>query len=664
MTFRYKSNGPIGKEKEDVKGRNEDGGSTSHFIPSKITYFIGTKCRLMKTCPKAVYFIPVHIHCCFTPFAQQLSMEDAQVPVAAQEQEEEWEENAEEYFDEYEEGDDDLDEEELARQLGAQLWQDIQATVGTASTPIVSTESQHVEHNFSEYEESSTPSNLHSVLATMKTIMGLLEKDDSARTALSNVMSGSENIYAILQTAISSSFISKEHAASLGGSLVELAQSEALFGTLRQSNASSTQLKRKRDSDETGVATEEPSAKRLALPMATETRDWRTPVETAVDLVGQALGASPRPPSSALIATIQYQLHQIYLFAVTSGGPHTSTLQEIGGLIQVLGVVSGTSGYPYIPNDVGTGVHRCTYNPECGKVFDTTNNLRNHQRQHSSDRPFRCHLCTGAFVRSHDLKRHIKLHENKAWKCTGCTKLFSRRDAIKRHKDHSAGRPACREGAIVEVENTMNENEEIRSEERRARLWNGINNSAGGMAFVDEQEEGEIDYDALAEVQGKVLMLHSILKEHVSVPDSTTGHADAAAGQANLATAIAQMQSASGATASQVTTSTNAIAPDSDAGGSTEDMAAMLSSLFVGGLSEEHAKLLELAIANAASEAQAQVDADMAMEEEEEEPPEVEEEEEEEEELPPPPVASTVELAKPESDASGPVPLAPAAGLE
>ena len=103
--------------------------------------------------------------------------------------------------------------------------------------------------------------------------------------------------------------------------------------------------------------------------------------------------------------------------------------------------------------------------------------------------------CPASFVRNHDLKRHMLLHDKKAWRCAGCNKIFSRRDAIKRHKDArgralggKGGRPgdadavdtACAFAEIEEVEVDKTEGEEEIS--RRAKLWNGIAASSVSLA--------------------------------------------------------------------------------------------------------------------------------------------------------------------------------------
>ncbi|KAI5481839.1 hypothetical protein MNV49_000116 [Pseudohyphozyma bogoriensis] len=50
------------------------------------------------------------------------------------------------------------------------------------------------------------------------------------------------------------------------------------------------------------------------------------------------------------------------------------------------------------------------------------------------ERPYQCETCGTSFQRSHDLKRHQRIHlEVKPFPCPGCEKRFSRRDALRRH---------------------------------------------------------------------------------------------------------------------------------------------------------------------------------------------------------------------------------------
>ncbi|KAK4185412.1 hypothetical protein QBC35DRAFT_534182 [Podospora australis] len=66
------------------------------------------------------------------------------------------------------------------------------------------------------------------------------------------------------------------------------------------------------------------------------------------------------------------------------------------------------------------------------------------------DKPHKCTLCTQAFSRNHDLKRHKRIHELiKPFPCSNCSKTFSRKDALKRHQQ---GTKACNFGSVTSGE--------------------------------------------------------------------------------------------------------------------------------------------------------------------------------------------------------------------
>ncbi|KAI1140709.1 hypothetical protein F5Y05DRAFT_283329 [Hypoxylon sp. FL0543] len=66
------------------------------------------------------------------------------------------------------------------------------------------------------------------------------------------------------------------------------------------------------------------------------------------------------------------------------------------------------------------------------------------------ERPFKCDICTQAFNRNHDLKRHKRIHlAIKPFPCENCEKSFSRKDALKRHrlvKGCGSGRNSPKDG--------------------------------------------------------------------------------------------------------------------------------------------------------------------------------------------------------------------------
>jgi hypothetical protein len=50
----------------------------------------------------------------------------------------------------------------------------------------------------------------------------------------------------------------------------------------------------------------------------------------------------------------------------------------------------------------------------CGKRFPQRGELRNHEQQHGSDRPFTCHTCGKSFARDAYLRIHMKTHARKS----------------------------------------------------------------------------------------------------------------------------------------------------------------------------------------------------------------------------------------------------------
>lgn len=573
--------------------------------------------------------------------------------------------------DDYDEdGDEDIDAEaqEMARRLGQELWADIGGTTAV-STPTASAT-----------VDSSNPSaatrKSDAAITTMKSILAFVECDTLARSTLSSSLlpiPEGGNVLDALKHAVTLGIVQKSTAMPLSQVLVSLARSEVLFGALRHSNASSIQLdkgKRKREETDGGQYSNDSRAhKRQYAPSS----DLQTQVIEAVGVITQALAtSSSQSLDPSLVSSIRLQLHQTFLFAVTSsagGGHDMHALQEISGLIQVIGVLSGIQigqtpdstsqnpssapncDYPWLPSpsstDIGTAVYPCLVTG-CRKAFSRLYSLRAHQRIHAVHRPFRCKICPASFARNHDLKRHVRLHDKKAWKCGGCLKVFSRRDAIKRHKDGGKTRGLkggdCVHAQVLEVEINTEDGEEAMREERRAKLWNGIATSDAtasshlGSRDGPQVEEGEIEPSVISGIQSAVISLHGLLQAHVgNALGSPLGQViappmDPTGSQATLASVIARaqlqnlpseanptplavdhLQSASNQSAVAVT-------PTAQTNLNLDDqvVTAPIPSLSMYGLSDEQTKMLEEAIANAAAAAQAQAEAEAALEEEEE----------------------------------------------
>lgn len=624
------------------------------------------------------------------------------------EEADEWVEEDDENYDDDDYDDGEEEAEEIARRLKEQLWADISKAQAdrvnvttTASIPgaplhdgVPSAVPTPVPITQQPPQSSASSKKEEAALKTMGNVLNIAGKDPLVHSTLASaVVPGAGNsVLEILNGTVAAGTISKDLAKSLSMTLVSLARSDALFAAMRHSNAPALQLdkgKRKRVETEEERQRNEPRA--LKRPTFAHGH-LQSQITDAVRVVSETLASHPPsngPPDPSIISSIQLQLHQIFLFAVTSsarGGPETNALQEISGLIQVVGVLSGSligptavppnahnqppdvSMYPprpWIPpgtgpqpvpfSDIGTAVYPCLV-PGCRKIFARLFNLRAHQQVHAVHRPYRCAACPASFARNHDLKRHAKLHDKTGYQCAGCYKLFSRRDAIKRHKNSSAARggkgEACVNAAIKEVELDKESGDDALREGRRTRMWadivtHSVASTASYGTFGDDwgPEEGEMDGDVIGHAQEAVLSLHKTLQAHVSSALGTTAdhnipptQVDPAGGQATLASVIARAQlqnmpssqtqqdnSAVSAANSSMTESSfsplddGCYAPNNDYPAPTaESTTVSTSPLSLYGLSEEQARLLEQAIANAASAAQAQAEAEAALEEQEE----------------------------------------------
>ncbi|KAH0828131.1 hypothetical protein J3R83DRAFT_3805 [Lanmaoa asiatica] len=382
-------------------------------------------------------------------------------------------------------------------------------------------------------------------LQTMKCILAITANDTLAHSTLASTVvpgTNNDNVLDVLNQVVRAGSISKELAKSLTPILVSLARSDTLFATMRHSNAPAIQLdKGKRKRDESEEEQRQNDARAFKRPNVVY-HDFQRQITEAVKIVSNALNANSPTDGSldpSVISSIQLHLHQLFLFAMTSstgGDPEMNALQEIGGLIQVLGVLSGIQIGPTatpsqtVRQPAGSVLHpshpwisQGTHPNSSVPFMILAQLLRAHQRVHAVHRPFRCALCPASFARNHDLKRHAKLHEKKAWQCAGCDKMFSRRDAIKRHKNSSATRGGkgeiCVNAAIREVALEKEGDEDTVREGRRTRMWADI--VAGSATYYSHgddghMEEGEVHGDVIRQMQAAVLSLHATLQGHVS----------------------------------------------------------------------------------------------------------------------------------------------------
>ncbi|KAJ6507300.1 hypothetical protein C8R47DRAFT_89460 [Mycena vitilis] len=310
----------------------------------------------------------------------------------------------EDWDGEYEEDEDEEDLEAQAQRLQEQLWADIRnVSAGDTSAPPPTPPPRPKEQ---------------AAVITVRAILATLEHDSLAQSTLAAAKIpefGDDSLLAILRNIADSGKIPRGVALPISRFVVSLAKSEVLFGSLRHSDAPCAQLKRKREeADE-----HERENKRLCL----SKHSLYVEVAEAVRVISQTITNS-QALDAPVIASIQPQLHRVFLFAVTSSatpGSNTNTLQELSGLIQVLGVLSGTQIGQASNPEVSTAVYPCLV-AGCGKFFARLYSLRAH--------------------------RHV------AWKCAGCGKVFPQQDASK------ANAHQCANATIVEVQATAQDSEE------------------------------------------------------------------------------------------------------------------------------------------------------------------------------------------------------------
>ncbi|CAE6423243.1 unnamed protein product [Rhizoctonia solani] len=525
----------------------------------------------------------------------------------------------------------------------------------------------------------NAPTTPDPMIETIKIMLSLALSDAHVHYALMTTIvpgpvANGANLYTILSNSVMEGRVNPELAQPLSILISALASGSMLVASENQYTQPSSQdtgtqnspLKRKRDPGDEAWPVHPPynpsvrpapAIQPVHAPQPTRSQpseELLARIQLATSGILQVLDpllATGQSLNQSVVSSIQRQLHQVYSFVSTcpqqhEGASGSGSLQEIGGLIQVIGILndvpiaqavegpanSDTSSLGSGRTVVGTSIYPCA---TCPKAFSKLSLLRSHERTHSEGRPYRCEYagCPASFARNHDLRRHEKSHERQMFRCGGCDRLFSRRDALRRHKANDKALDECRE-APMESSTVTHDGDPPRV----TRVWQNHPES-GDWPKESEPEEGEIQPEAIANARHIVGTLYQTLQRHVSKGFNTGGITDQPSQQpsehqttGNHVSDVPTLTSIREGQPDPVEPSSQPILDDTTNGGTTDlatDLAEepeipqqpegypvgakAVSTLPGYGLDDEHTSLLEQAIAVAAQAAQAQAEAEAAL---------------------------------------------------
>ncbi|KAF7305807.1 hypothetical protein HMN09_00734600 [Mycena chlorophos] len=400
---------------------------------------------------------------------------------AYDEGEEEWDGEDGDYDDE----EDDIEEHaaEIARRIEAQLMADLEA--GNAGVEPSAELAAQTECSAAASNPAPPPSSLEplhlstkeeaATVHTVRTILALLEHDTVAKGAFSvTPVAEQGTLLEILQRISSTGRIPTGTALAVSHAVVTMAKSETLFSSLRQSEAPTTLLKRKRES---AAADDEPVNKRSHL----NPHPIHAELATAVRVISYTLPAG-RALEPSLVLSVKHHILGVFRFAQSIVASQLvqqtrDALTEVGGFLQVIGVLNGIAfDQPLADPTRDTTLHPCLAEGCKGNRF---------------------------FVRHLGLRGHEQGYHKKpagtthaVFKCEGCEKAFPNRDVAQTHRDTAGAGSKCGQAQIVETTITLI--------------------TEPPLPPLTDADREEVDAAALGETIMLVVGLHQLLGAHVA----------------------------------------------------------------------------------------------------------------------------------------------------